>query len=116
MKRPYYISLVLLLLISSAAFAEVPVARYHEFIKTQPTFTNYLVGIGRGIFWANTSLKTNNQKPLFCMPDNLALDKEIILTLIDKEIRSPSSVSYWKDDTPVEFIMVIAFQKKFPCK
>ena len=102
--------------VSSAVFADVPVGRYFELKKSQPSFADYLTGIGRGVFWANTVLEVNNQKTLFCMPNNLSLDKGIILSLIDQEIRSPSSGRQWKEDTPVELIMVVAFQKRFPCK
>ena len=102
--------------LSFAAFADVPVSRYLDYVKSQPAFTDYLVGIGRGVFWTNTVLEISNQKPLFCMPNNLALDRGIVLSLIDQEVRNPSSRKPWKEDTPIELIMVVAFQKKFPCK
>ena len=102
--------------VSSVAFADVPLSLYFEFKKSQPSFTDYLTGIGRGVFWANTVLKANNQTPLFCMPNKLALDQGIILSLIDQEVRNPSSGQQWTEDTSIELIMVVAFQKRFPCK
>lgn len=115
-KAIYLIAWLFGMCLSTAAFADVPVSRYLEFKKSQPSFTDYLVGIGRGVFWSNTMLEVNNQKPFFCMPNKLALDQGIVLSLIDQEVRNPSSGKQWKEDTPIELIMVVAFQKKFPCK
>jgi hypothetical protein len=60
-------------------------------------------------------LVVSGEKPMFCMPAKLNLDKGIILSLIDQEIRSPSSGKPWGDDTPIEMIMVFGFIERFPC-
>ena len=97
------------------ASAEIPLRFY-----TDPQFDlaqhkDYVVGLGRGIFWANVLLRVQGKPPLFCMPPHLALDEGIILSLIDQEIRSPSSGKPWADDTTIEFLMAYAFMQRFSC-
>ena len=101
-------------LVSRQARADFPVGRYAEFLKV-PSFKDYLVGVGRGVFWSNVMLKVRSEKPFFCMPSRLALDEGIILSLINQEITKPSSGKPWKADTSVEMVMVVAFMTKFPC-
>ena len=99
---------------SSTASAEFPVGTYTQF-RNDSAFKSYLVGLGRGIFWANALLKVQGKPRLFCMPEHLNLDEGIILSLIDQEIRSPSSGKPWSDDAEVEFVMAVAFINRFPC-
>jgi hypothetical protein len=75
-------------------------------------YKDYVVGVGRGVFWANAYLAAQNQKRLFCMPEKLALDEGVILSLIDQQIRKPST----KDDSEIESQMVLAFMTIFPCQ
>ena len=100
---------------SPTAYAEVPLSKYTEFRNSVPQFTDYLVGVGRGIFWANVLLGIHGKPRLFCMPQKLALDEGIILSLIDQEIRSPSSGKPYANDASVEMVMVFAFVRRFPC-
>lgn len=57
-------------------------------LKNVTWFDSYLVGVGRGILWANTILDITGQKKLFCTPENLAMDEGIILSVIDQELRN----------------------------
>ena len=99
----------------STAFADIDVSKYPLFMKQfGPDFKHYLVGVGRGVFWANMLL-TSGGRPIFCMPSRLHLDEGLILSLIDQEIRDPPSGKTWAGDTSVELIMVYAFIDRFPC-
>jgi hypothetical protein len=100
---------------TSSASAEIPVNKYAEFKKNVPQFKDYLIGLGRGIFWANTMLGTQGKPSLFCMPENLNLDDGIILSIIDQEIRSPSTKTPWGDEATVEMVAAFAFVSRFPC-
>jgi hypothetical protein len=104
-----------LVLWTTSSFAEVSVSKYAEFKKTVPQFKDYLTGLGRGILWANTMLVIQGKPSLFCMPENLALDDGIILSLIDQEIRSPSTKKPWGKEDTVEMIAAFAFVSRFPC-
>ncbi len=101
---------------SANAAAEVPLSKYAELRKNVPQFKDYLVGVGRGIFWANVLLDVHGKQKLFCMPEKLAFDEGIILSLLEPEIRSPSSGKPWPADDAVEMIMAFAIASRFPCK
>lgn len=100
---------------TTSASAEVSVNKYAEFNKTVPQFKDYLTGLGRGILWANTMLVIQGKPSLFCMPENLTLDDGIILSLIDQEIRSPSTKKPWGKEATVEMVAAFAFVSRFPC-
>ncbi len=98
------------------AYADIPLSKYSEFRENVPQFENYLVGVGRGIFYANVLLATQGKPKLFCMPKKLALDKDIILSLIDQEIRNPPSGKPFPKETTVEMVMAFSIARRFPCK
>lgn len=104
-----------LLLKSTLASAEFTVENYYQFKGNAPQFDDYLTGLGRGIFWANTVLAVEGRDKIFCMPSGLSLDQGIILSVIDQEVRSPTNRDSWANDVPVELIAVHAFKNKFPC-
>src|SRR5690554_5785725 len=104
-----------LLLRPAVASAEFTVENYHQFKGSVAQLDDYLVGLGRGIFWANTVLNVEGRDKIFCMPQGLSLDEGIILSVIDQEIRSPTYRDSWDSDVPIELIAVHAFKNKFPC-
>lgn len=103
------------ILLWTSAYADMPLSQYEEF-KKLPPFKDYVAGVGRGIFWANIVMKTEGGPSLFCMPNKLALDEGLIYSLLDQEIRSPSSGSRYELTTPLELILVRSFIARFPCK
>lgn len=98
-----------------SAAADISLRQYSEFRKNVSQFKDYLVGVGRGVFWANVILETNGKPKLFCMPRKLALDEEIILSMLEQEIRSPSGGKPYSEDAPVEMVMTFSFAHRFPC-
>jgi hypothetical protein len=105
-------------LFSSAAQADFDLQTYTDLKQhddTKDRVNSYMTGVGRGIFWANTAIGANGGQELFCMPPKLALDEGLIQSLLDQEIRSPVSGKPYADDTLVEFIMLRAFESRFPC-
>lgn len=97
-------------------YADVPVEMYEDFKETGDWSDAYLTGVGRGIFWTNVLLGVKNKLQLFCMPKKLSLDKGIILSVIDQEIRNPTSGKAYDEGDPIEMIAVYAFINKFPCE
>lgn len=104
-----------LILCISSAHAEIPANKYTEFKKNVPQFKDYLIGLGRGIFWANTLIEMQGKPKLFCMPENLSLDDGLILSIIDQEIKKPSIKKPWGNGDTVEMVAAIAFVNRFPC-
>lgn len=101
------------------ARAEVTVGEYRNKAndpELQQTFHDYVLGVGKGIFWANSRLIAEHRQPLFCQPENLGLDQAVILDLLSQELRKPSVGGSYKDDTPIEAILVRSFMYRFPCQ
>jgi hypothetical protein len=71
--------------ISGVADAEVPLKAYVEAQQggTAALYKDYIVGVGRGIFWSDTYTSTHGGDKVFCMPGKLALDEGVILSLLD---------------------------------
>jgi len=106
------------LAVASHASADITVGAYLKFKKPPepPGFEDYLIGVGRGVFYANVVLGMRKQPRLFCVPKDLEIDENMILAIIDKEIRSPSDGVQHNDNAPLEGVMVEAFINRWPCK
>jgi hypothetical protein len=108
---------VSLLLIASPAFS-LPLKAYKAARRSDSieTIENYVDGVGNGLLWANSALQAENKEPLFCIPD-LTLNEENYLALLDRQIKDgmPTKAA-WRDDDPIEIILLRALQRTFPCK
>ena len=106
------------LLLTCSANADFTLGNYRKLVQN-PTvkerLSDYVTGVGRGIFWSNVILEVQKREPLFCMPAKLSLDEGIIQSLLDQEIRSPSKGTSYNNETPIELIMTNAFIHRFPC-
>jgi hypothetical protein len=104
-------------IVASPASAQVSLSIYRSAVKEGISESNktYVTGLGRGVLWANVAAEDNGIK-LFCPPAQTNFDPAFLASLLDQEIREPLSGIPWKDDTPIELIMVYAFVDKFPCK
>jgi len=107
--------LIISLLVSSPAYAGFPLSSYNLF-KNKQSFGDYLTGVGRGVFAANTLLEFQHLKPLLCAPDDFQFDRVNLLSIIDDEINHPSKVYKYPGDTPIELIVAIAIKNRFRCK
>jgi hypothetical protein len=107
----------LLPLIASPAFS-LPLKAYKVARKADSieSIENYIDGVGNGFLWANSALQADNKEPLFCTPD-LTLNEDNYLALLDRQIKDgmPTKAS-WKDEDPIEIILLRALQRTFPCK
>jgi hypothetical protein len=106
-------------LIATPVRAEVPLKAYQgmgQEASARKAMTDYVTGLGKGIFWHNTALEVKSGRGLFCMPDELILDQRVILSLLDGEIRKPSSGKPHGEDELIEAILVKAFIARYPCK
>ncbi|MBO9484746.1 hypothetical protein [Salinisphaera sp. G21_0] len=109
---------VLLMLLSPSINADFTFKDYESLSKVQSTkerLSDYVVGVGRGIFWSNVLLKIQEKNRLFCPPSNLEFDEPVIMELLEDEIEFLSHQPGFRDDTPIELILTGSFAKKFPC-
>lgn len=109
---------VVLFFLPSAAKAEFALEQYRSLIQSSEVkdkLSDYVTGVGRGIFWANVMLGADKKERLFCLPAKLALDARIIQSVLDQELRMSSLEATYEDDTPIELILTKAFIRRFPC-
>lgn len=109
---------ILLILISAAAHAEVPLGIYQTQLKgaNSKGVIMYLTGVARGIDWANADATARKNVKLFCLPDELPLDKGVILAIFRRELEHPADGVPYTSDKFIEEIMLTAFTSKYPCK
>lgn len=72
----------------------------------------YVSGLGGGFEWANAALESNNQKPLFCVPNKLALTQDNYLNILEDAIKETKN----SNDMLIEPMLLIQLKKTFPCK
>jgi hypothetical protein len=116
MKRIPFV--IFLILFSASAKADFPLSVYQKLSKNPDVRQNlldYVVGTGRGIFWANIVAKSRQLQPLFCMPEKLELSEQLIEDLLNKEIKQPAQGTNYQSDTPIELILTNSFIHRFPC-
>jgi hypothetical protein len=87
--------------------------------KTNPTTPDasrlielYLKGVGDGLVSANSMMAYRHQQPLFCQPDELALQSGNFIDILEREIKRPPP---WRDDSSLPFILLRGLQNTFPC-
>lgn len=110
---------VALLVFSETARADFDLKTYKKLKQNTALaekLNDYTTGVGRGIFWANIMIEARGGSKLFCMPPKLAPDEGLIQSLLDQEIRAPSSGKDYPPDTSIEFILLRAFESRFPCE
>lgn len=117
-KRALYMAIMALVV--GIAHADVPISVYRQAVaigQVQQAFGKYIVGVGKGIFWANIVMKLQGRKPLFCLPKELALNQDNYISLLDQELKSPTDPQrHYSSDTPIELVLVQALEHTFPCK
>lgn len=114
--------IILLLLVAIAIStnikADIAVKDYKEFLtsigeeETLKMVENYIVGVGKGFFWANAYLGATKQNPLYCQNSNLILNGNNYVEIMHREY---TSIKY-DDKTAMELILLLGLQKTFPCR
>jgi hypothetical protein len=94
----------------------ITVDAYHQAAAKDPALaTTYIKGAGDALTVANAELEYLHQEPLFCTPPTLALHTENYTELLDTELTANKKL-YEKAGTPVEYALLTALKKTFPCK
>ena len=104
-------SLAVLLIISSALYAEIPYSAYNK-VKDKQYFKDYIGAVGMGYSWSNIFNENIHGTKLYCSPSNLALETSNYVSILRNEINNTS----YKEDSPIEMILMYGLIKTFPCK
>lgn len=78
----------------------------------------YVAGLGSGIFSANVWLGARHMPPLFCIPENLALNTENFMEILNSRIEAESKrmTQAKLDGAPIGMLLVVGLEVTFPCK
>lgn len=101
-----------LMMFSNAAQAELSARDAVGKYRANDTAAKYyLAGLAEGYRMANSALKLLKQPPLFCMPANDTSSIDDHVDLISNAIQGRSEAQ----KVPVNAMMLLALQHKFPC-
>ncbi|MBZ5632014.1 MAG: hypothetical protein LAO55_02695 [Acidobacteriia bacterium] len=113
---------VLLVALSGTARADYKVKQYRQIMAsndetTIALFKSYLVGVGKGLAWANTGFRLNGSSQLFCVPAKMALLPENILDILARQIKEASTTMTEAElsEEWVEPLMLVGLENAFPC-
>lgn len=112
-----FLRALLFMLFSSLAVspsnAEIKLSEYIG-ANNPNLFKEYIAGLGKGYYWANSQLKHKKQARLFCQPERLFLNADNYISILNKEIKY-TDYDYTTDDTIIEVILLRGLEKTFPC-
>ena len=100
------------------ALADVNVSDYKAAVaKGDKIIGIYVTGLGTGSSWANTAMKRETGKRLYCPPENLSIGPDNYSRILDDEIkRSEERLGFQKiQETPIGAILLRGLTITFPC-
>ncbi len=111
------LALVTLLIFSAAEGAEWKAKDYQE-LKGDEALEIYVLGVGRGLLWANSAMKRQTGKSLFCHPEKMILQKENFLHILDDQIANDTREFGTEKvkDKSIELFLLRGLIATFPCK
>jgi hypothetical protein len=112
--------IVLAGIVPCCCHAELSVKQYmgekNQYIQSANKM--YVVGIGDGLSWANTELKSQGLPYLYCVPTKLPLDGNTYLHILDLQIQEMRKWAEWPEikEWPVPMLLLKALKQTFPCQ
>lgn len=112
----HILALTSVCLTCSNASAELTLEKYREGMSSNRDIRGmaiaYVAGVGAAYTWANSELERERQPLLFCQPRTLALNSDVLLRLLDKEIQN----ELYKPQYSVEMALLFALKRNYPCQ
>ena len=71
-----------------------------------------LANIEKAFGWANTALRAQMQRGLYCLPDDLTIEPQELIDLLRDALWDLPRLG----DTPIGFALLVTLQRGFPCK
>jgi hypothetical protein len=95
--------------------AEIDVAAFHKYAaddRLRPLLAAHVSGIGTGLEWYSSYLRSRNEKPIYCAPETLSLTVENDMQLLTAFI----ATHRLPDNIPLGLALLQAYVEAFPCK
>ena len=77
-------------------------------------FEPYIMGVGAGLLWANTSLRHDGKTPLYCPPDKRGVSFNQYMAILNRELALPDMRAV-DPRTPIELVLLSGLRHTFPC-
>ena len=77
-------------------------------------FEPYIMGVGAGFLWANTSLRHEGKTPLYCPPDKRGVSFNQYRAILNRELALPDMRAV-DPRTPIELVLLSGLRHTFPC-
>ena len=71
-----------------------------------------IVNISNGLMWANNELTKRKTPPLYCQPENLAINGSQLIDIVRRTIGQEQRLSNY----PLGMVLLISMQRVFPCE
>jgi hypothetical protein len=100
--------------ISVESVAEIDVGTFHKYAaddRLRPMLVSHVSGIGTGLEWYGSYLRSRNEKPVYCAPETLSLTVENDMQLLTAFI----ATHHLPDNIPVGLALLQAYIEAFPC-
>ena len=75
-----------------------------------------LMGINSGLMYANTELRFEKRKQVYCQPEKLAFNSQNLVRFVNDEIKFLKDKGANLDKVPIGMILVMHLKRVFPCK
>ena len=76
-------------------------------------FEPYIMGVGAGFLWANTSLRHEGKTPLYCPPDKRGVSFIQYMAILDRELALPDMRAV-DPRSPIELVLLSGLRHTFP--
>jgi len=103
---------ILLVQTVNTANADITMSSYLK-SRHKPYMQFYVVGVVRGLQWANTELISKGEQPLFCEPKSNILNNKDILPMIDALVDKVSKKT--KERMDIENLIKFMLINTYPC-
>lgn len=106
-----------LFLTANAANAEIIYPEYKKLVGDQQ-LSNYVFGVGQGLAWANSALRTDGKNMLYCPPEAANFAPDDYIKVIDKKAKAVAALLGDKtlQITPIEYLLVRGMMDNYPCR
>jgi hypothetical protein len=82
--------------------------------RKESWFESYIMGVGAGFLWANTSLRHEGRMPLYCPPEKRGVSFDQYMAILNRELTLPDMRAV-DPRTPIELVLLSGLRRTFPC-
>lgn len=100
----------------TAVNAEITYQEYKN-IAGDPGLKGYVAGVGSGLSWANTTLRTDSKSLIYCPPERAEFSADDYFKVIEKKAKHFADLlgNEALQMAPIEYLLVRGMMDSYPC-